>query len=126
MSFVLKQSASYTWPVPLLIPVDGGRREKHSFDAEFKRLPQDRINQIVKLARGMEKGEDDNDIDEFLAAAKEIVIDWAGITDDAGKDVPFSEAALDQLLKIPTIAGQIIRAWFDSMEVAKKPTSPGR
>jgi hypothetical protein len=120
MAFVLKQSASYTWPVPLLIPVDGGRREKHSFDAEFKRLPQSRINEIIKLARALELGRADEESLDDKTAAKEILIGWAGITDDSGKDVPFSEAALDQLLEIPTIAGQIIRAWFNSMEVAKK------
>jgi len=120
MAFVLKQSASYTWPVPLLIPVDGGRREKHSFDAEFKRLPQSRINEIIKLARALELGRGDEESLDDKTAAKEILIGWAGITDDSGKDVPFSEAALDQLLEIPTIAGQIIRAWFNSMEVAKK------
>ena len=120
MAFVLKQTASYTWPVPLLIPVDGGRREKHSFDAEFKRLPQSRINEIIKLARSLELGRADEESLDDKTAAKEILIGWAGITDDSGKDVPFSEAALDQLLEIPTIAGQIIRAWFNSMEVAKK------
>jgi hypothetical protein len=120
MAFVLKQTASYTWPVPLLIPVDGGRREKHSFDAEFKRLPQTRINEIIKLARALELGRGDDEALDDKTAAKEILIGWAGITDDAGKDVPFSESALDQLLEIPTIAGQIIRAWFNSMEVAKK------
>ena len=121
MSFVLKQSASYTWPVPLLIPVDGGRREKHSFDAEFKRLPQSRINEIAKLARATELGRaGDDELLDDKTAAREILIGWAGITDDSGKDVPFSEAALDQLLEIPTIAGQIIKSWYGSMEVAKK------
>ena len=120
MSFVLKQTASYTWPVPLLIPVDGGRREKHSFDAEFKRLPQSRINEIIKLARALELGRTDDEMLDDKTAAKEILIGWSGITDDSGKEVPFSEAALDQLLEIPTIAGQIIKAWYGSMEVAKK------
>jgi hypothetical protein len=120
MAFVLKQSASYTWPVPLLIPVDGGRREKHSFDAEFKRLPQSRINEIIKLARALELGRGDDESLDDKTAAREVLIGWAGITDDAGKEVPFSESALAELLEIPTIAGQIIRAWFNSMEVAKK------
>jgi hypothetical protein len=120
MAFVLKQSASYTWPVPLLIPVDGGRREKHSFDAEFKRLPQSRINEIIKLARALEMGRGDDESLDDKTAAREVLIGWTGITDDAGKEVPFSESALAELLEIPTIAGQIIRAWFNSMEVAKK------
>lgn len=120
MAFVLKQSASYTWPVPLLIPADGGRKEKHSFDAEFRRLPQSRINEIIKLARALEVGRDEDQSLDDKTAAKEILIGWAGVTDDSGKDIPFSEAALEQLLEIPTIAGQIVMAWFKSMEVAKK------
>jgi hypothetical protein len=45
---------------------------------------------------------------------------WSGITDDTGGPVPFSDAALTELLQIPTVAGQIVKAWFESMEVAKR------
>lgn len=124
MAFVLKQSASYSWPIPLEIPADGGRKEKATFDGEFRRLPQSRINEIIKLARAMELGRtsEDEDLDD-KTAAKEILIGWSGVVDDDGKDIPYSEAALNQLLEIPTVGAQIIRAWFESMELAKKPTS---
>jgi hypothetical protein len=121
MSFVLKQSATYTWPITLILPVDGGRREKHTFDGEFKRLPQSRINEIVRQARAMERGrlgEDEGLEDQD--AAKEIMVGWSGVVDDDGKEIPFSESNLNQLLEIPTIAGQIVRAWFESLEVAKR------
>jgi hypothetical protein len=121
MAFVLKQSATYTWPITLVLPVDGGRREKHTFDGEFRRLPQTRINEIIRLARLQERGKlaDDEELQD-QDAAKEILVGWSGITDDDGKDVPFSEAALGQLLEIPTVAGQVVRTWFDSLEVAKR------
>lgn len=120
MAFVLKQSATYKWPVPLVIPVDGGRKEKHTFDGEFRRLPQSRINEIIKLARAMELGRvDDEEALDDKEAAREILAGWSGVTDDEGKDIPFSDTALSQLLEIPTVAGQIIRAWFNSMELAK-------
>jgi hypothetical protein len=121
MAFVLKQSATYTWPVTLVLPVDGGRREKHTFDGEFRRLPQTRINEIIRLARLQERGKlaDDEELQD-QDAAKEILVGWSGITDDDGKEVPFSEAALGQLLEIPTVAGQVVRTWFDSLEVAKR------
>jgi hypothetical protein len=121
MAFVLKQSATYKWPVPLVIPADGGRKEKHSFDGEFRRLAQSRINEIIKLARAMELGRagDDEELDD-KAAAKEILAGWSGVMDDDGKEIPFSDSALSQLLEIPTVGAQIIRAWFNSMELAKK------
>jgi len=121
MAFVLKQSASYTWPITLVLPVDGGRREKHTFDGEFKRLPQTRINEIVRQARAMERGKlADDEALEDQDAAREVLIGWAGVVDDDAKDIPFSDTALAQLLEIPTVAGQIVRAWFESLEVAKR------
>ncbi len=121
MAFVLKQSATYTWPITLILPVDGGRREKHTFDGEFRRLPQTRINEIIKLARLQDRGKLDPD-EELVDqdAAKEILAGWSNVVDDKGEDVPFSESALNQLVEIPTVAGQIVRAWFDSLEVAKR------
>jgi hypothetical protein len=127
MTFVLKQSATYNWPIPLELPADGGRKDKFSFDGEFRRLPQSRINEIIKVARAMEYGRslDDEELDD-KTAAREILVGWTGVVDDDGKEIPFSDAALGQLLEIPTIGAQIIRAWFDSMDVAKKQTSRTR
>ena len=121
MAFVLKQSNTYTWPVALVLPVDGGRRDKHTFDGEFKRLPQTRINQIVRLARASERGRL-NDDEELLDqdAARELIAGWSGVVDDDGKEIPFSDSALAQLLEIPTVAGQIVRAWFESIDTAKR------
>ena len=121
MAFVLKQSNTYTWPVALVLPVDGGRRDKHTFDGEFKRLPQTRINQIVRLARASERGRL-NDDEELLDqdAARELIAGWSGVVDDDSKEIPFSDSALTQLLEIPTVAGQIVRAWFESIDTAKR------
>ena len=91
MSFVLKQSTTYTWPVTLILPVDGGRREKHTFEGEFKRLPQTRINEIVRQARAMERGRfDEDDVLEDQDAAKEILVGWSGVVDDDG--APYTNA----------------------------------
>lgn len=121
MAFVLKQSATYKWPVTLVIPTDGGRREKHTFDGEFRRLPQARINEIRRLGRLQELGrlEPEDEIQD-QDGAKEILAGWSGVVDDDGKEIPFSDAALNQLLEIPTVAAQIIRAWGESIEVAKR------
>jgi hypothetical protein len=121
MSFVLKQSATYKWPVTIVLPVDGGRREKFTFDAEFRRLPQTRINEIIRTARLAERGKlDPEDEIQDQDGAKEILAGWDGVVDENGKAVPFSEGSLAQLLEIPTVAGQIIRCWFESIEVAKR------
>jgi hypothetical protein len=111
MSFVLKQSDSYSWPVTFELPVDGGRHEKQSFDVQFKRMPQKWIRDIAKKI----DTEEVIDVD----VAREIVTGWSGVTDDDGKEVPFSQKALDQLLDVPTLAGELVMAYFKATAGAK-------
>lgn len=120
MSFVLDLSDTYTWPVTLYIPV-AGRKEKHTFDGEFRRLPQTRINEIVRLARRMEMrlAEDGEELVD-QDAAREVLAGWSGVVDKDGKEIPFSDKQLGRMLELPRVAAQIVLAWFDSIEVAKK------
>lgn len=121
MAFVLSQTSTYTWPVKLTLPVSGGRREVHTFDAEFKRLPQRRINELIQQIRAQERGRrDDEDLYQDTDAAREILVGWGSVHDDAGKDIPFTDKACEELLDIPTVAGQIVKAWFNSLEAGKK------
>ena len=123
MAFVLKQSNSYKWPVSFKLPVDGGKFEKQTFDAEFKRLPQARINEIqtdvqtrIKAAERNELV--DNNITD-ISIANELIIGWEGVVDSDGDAVTFSETVKQQLLDIPTVASAIIVAYFDSLAGVK-------
>jgi hypothetical protein len=119
MAFVLKQSATYSWPVPFKVPTDGGKYEKQTFDAEFKRLPQSRINEIQTEVqariRSAEKGEAfESDISD-ISIADEVLAGWTGVVDDDCEEVPFSATSKAQLLNIPGLAGSIIEAYFESV-----------
>jgi hypothetical protein len=119
MAFKLSKPTSYTWPVRISLAIDGGKRYVENFDAEFRRLPQSRINEIVRQARASERGRGDDEVED-LEVARELMVGWANVTDDAEQDVPFSQAALNEMLEIPTVAAQIIGAWFDSLKEAKR------
>lgn len=110
---------TYRWPVKVVIADDGGHRSIHTFDAEFRRLSQSRIDEIRALVRDIERGRVDDDYSD-QDAAREILAGWDGITDDNDKAIPFSEAALARVLEIPTVAGQIVKAWFESLAEAKR------
>jgi len=124
VAFVLNQSQSYSWPVSIQLPADGGKREKSSFDALFKRLPQSRINEIQQLVqqriKAAERGEElDNGVTDQTIAA-EILVGWSGILDADGDDVPYSEAVKAQLLDVPMMAGALIEAYFTSLVELKR------
>ena len=112
MAFVLKQSDTYSWPVTFDLPIDVGRHQRQSFDGEFRRVSQSRIRE---MGQQIEAG-DTTDAD----LATEVLVGWSGITDDSGKDVPFSQAALQQLLDVPMLATAIITAYFSSLQGAKR------
>jgi len=120
MAFVLSKSDTYDWPVRITLATDGGKRTVETLDVNFRRLPQSRITDLVKQARAAELGRDDDVVLDDREAAREIIAGWDGVVDDAGKPIPFSEAALAQLLEIPTVAGQIVTAWFESLKEGKR------
>jgi hypothetical protein len=107
MGFVLDQSDSYTWPVSLEIPIDGGKYERSTFKGKFKRITQSR-------AREMATSVGDGDTTE-VDVCREVLIGWEGITDDQGEPEAFSQSKLNQLLEIPLVANAIGEAFFESM-----------
>lgn len=109
--FVITQSPSYKWAVTVETPSDGSVHKKETFDAEFKRLPQSRITELVE---GF--GDNLKDID----IAREVLVGWAGINDAEGNEVPFTDAMKVRLLDIPAVATSIVTAYIDSITGAKR------
>lgn len=112
MGFVLKQSDSYVWPVAVERPVDGGRHEKSTFDVEFKRVSQTRVNELV--GGGAEGTLSDRSVCE------ELVLGFKGVTTENGDELPFSQKNLGHLLDVPGIERAIVMAWVESLSGAKR------
>ena len=117
MAFVLKQSDTYVWPIAFDIPVDGGRHERQTFDGEFKRLPQ---SKIAPMVAELQKLEDLGDLDLITEIAGGLLVGWSGINGDDGKEIPFSQKALEQLLEVPFLAVAVLKAYIDSIKGAKR------
>ena len=117
MAFVLKQSNTYYWPVSFDLPIDGGRFERQSFDGEFKRLPQSVVGPMIGE---LDQLESIGDMSKITEAARDVIVGWTGVTDDQGKDIPFSQTALDQILEIPMVNIAILKAFIDSIKGAKR------
>lgn len=123
MGFVLEQSPSFTWPITIREPQDGGRYRSHTFEAVFARLPASRLEEVqleyqrIKAAAAR---------DEVITAlptkeiAAEILVGWSGIFEpDNTTQVPYSEAAKAQLLEVATVADVLVTTYIESIEKAK-------
>ena len=114
MTFILKQSDSYSWPVTVEMPAGTGKPgqiTKAKFEAEFVRLSQTRINELVEGGKAGQIADKD--------VCLEVVCGWSGIT-DGEDDVPFSESAYSRLLDIAGVQRGILTAWFESLGGAQR------
>ena len=110
--FVISQKATYSWPVQVEFPIDGGKTDRQTFDGEFKRMTQTRITEIREL---IEKGQISD-----IELAREVLVGWEGVNDGNGDTVPFSERSRDQLLDIPLVAAAVVLAWLGSLTGIKR------
>jgi len=49
-----------------------------------------------------------------------VLVGWSGINDDEGKEIPFSQKGLDELLEVPFLAIAVLKAYMDSIKGAKR------
>lgn len=104
--FKIEQNLTYTWPVEVFAPRDGGKYQKGTFTAEFKALAQDQIDSILADLRD---GRPDTDF------ALECLIGWKGVQDADGSELAFSDEAKEKLLNIPYARTAVVQAFFESI-----------
>lgn len=105
--FKISASATYTAPVTIELP---GSKQKNIFDAEFRRLSQQEVENLMERAR--EGGMSD------AAFVREVMTGWQGVADESG-DLEFSAANLDKLLAVYPVAACIIKAYTGSLSGAR-------
>lgn len=112
MPLKIKQSNTFLWPVTVMIPVDGGRFDKQTFDVEFARLSVTEAEQLVTSIATGERTE--------FEGYRDMIKGWRGVVDD-GAEVPFSDTTLKQLLEIPTVGPAVLAAYKEATsEVARR------
>lgn len=102
----INTSGTFFWPVTVSLPADGGRFERSTFDAEFKRM---KVSEVEAMVARVYTGEVTG-----VAAVRTFFVGWRGVVDD-GQDVPFSEDALTQVLDMPGVANAVFEAFREAM-----------
>jgi hypothetical protein len=106
--FKIETRKTYTWPVTVQVPCDGGKYVKATFTAEFTALPQDQIDRLVR----------DGDADSNIAT--ECLAGWSGVQDEDGSDLPYSDEARTKLLNISFVRAAVVGAFFESLSGARR------
>ncbi|EJB8688038.1 TPA: hypothetical protein RQL14_004330 [Vibrio vulnificus] len=95
--FVLEKNRFVkNWPVDVVLPVDGGKVEKHPITIDLKILGTEEGYKILQ-----------GDVGLF----KETITGWSGISDTQGQSLPFNEHHRDELLNNPFFALAAVKAY---------------
>lgn len=105
--FNLALSESYTWPVELRVATDGGQFVSVPFDVRFRRVSQERIDEIAE--QFATETLDPN------ALLRELVVGWDGIVGEDNEPLPYSQEALHRVLNVAGAPRAILAAWRASL-----------
>lgn len=105
--FKLSTNPTFTHPVEVLVPVDGGH-DKQLFKATFRVLDADSDDAQPDL----------NTASGSTAFLREVLVSMDELEGDDGKPVPYSDAIRDQLLKKPYVRTALARTYFAAITKA--------
>tara|TARA_Y100000361_G_scaffold30100_1_gene24909 strand:+ start:474 stop:824 length:351 start_codon:yes stop_codon:yes gene_type:complete len=106
MAFILDDlEDTFDWKVKLPIPTKN-KREVHTFTATFKRITQDRFEELARLQR--DEGLSNTEI------CKEIMVGWSDMLDTEGNELPFSDAYVNKFLDVAGVAAFIADAFSEA------------
>jgi len=108
LTFKIQERKTYPWTVEHVVAVVAGKPELMKFDAEFKALPQSRIEEMMKLAQA-----DKLNNDSFLT---EVLVGWHGLVGEDGAEFVYDKTNLDKMTQLyPGVVGSIVRAYMESI-----------
>ncbi|MDQ7002660.1 MAG: hypothetical protein Q9N02_08270 [Ghiorsea sp.] len=110
--FKITVSPTYQYPVEIKLLDEKGKEKTMGFKAEFKRLAQDDIEDVLRRI-------DEKDINDRELVSM-VLIGWQGIQDEAGKELDFTPENMDAVLNIHPVQARVAEAWFASLAGAQR------
>ncbi|OON62282.1 hypothetical protein B0920_02045 [Massilia sp. KIM] len=110
---------TYFTPIKVLVPNGDGTGTEYKFKAQFKRLPQEELDDLYrrlnpeKLNEGEEPLTDDEVLDR-------VMVGWADVLDKDGEPLEFNEQNLAIVKNISPTRAVLVVSFFDSMKTAKR------
>lgn len=103
MGFKLVVSDTVLVPVSGKMPDSAGRYVPFNFTLTCRRIPAGELTAAVEA--------NETTVPQFVSS---LTTGWAGVLDDDGHDLPYSEAGLAALLDIFGMAGLCFKAYFEA------------
>jgi hypothetical protein len=103
MAFTRKTSGTYWWTGVIREPDEEGVLIESEVRLKFKRVG---FKEAQKFAGDAE-------------LLKGVVVDWSGVQDEAGKEIPFSKKDLSEMLNDQFYSISFAQIYFDALQKAR-------
>jgi hypothetical protein len=111
--FVLEANPeTISWPVKVDVGQSGGTYKRMTFDAEFRVIGNDELQELFDVGEGETKTD--------LEWVSRVMVGWSGINDAKGDEIPFSKKNLKVLVDKPGISKAIADALIESRGKARQ------
>lgn len=98
--------------VTVAIPADGDKVDTRKFSAQFKRLKQSELDEVMaKVSAG-------SITDQQLL--DQVLINWREVGDEDGADMPFNPDNLAKACEVYPVRPSIVAAFFKSINGARQ------
>lgn len=110
MPFILDQTPTYTWPVKIELPGNGGKTDVSTFEAVFLRVKQEKLKELLNTQH-----------EDAKAFARQVLVGWGDgeVSVDGKAPLAYSEANRETLLDVQLVAMAVVRAFIESVTLGK-------
>lgn len=112
--FKIASKPTFKWPVKFKVIGDNGKYESVSFTAEFNRLNQTEIQDLLDKLK--DESADYNDV----KLCREVMVGFEGVQDEDGQTLDYDDTARDMVLDVPGAASNIARTFFEALGGARE------
>ncbi len=100
--FVIQDDLTFTWPVDVNVPADGGKAVKQTLKARFEAIDQDELNRLIA------EGGDE-------AVLARVWVGWEDVVDAEREPVPFSAEMRQALCKRPYLRAAVVATYLEAI-----------
>ena len=107
--FIIEKSGSYTWPVVIKTPTDGGKLEESTFKASFRRFSsQEKLKSLCEQ------------LSDAKAFCRDVLTGWDDISMNGTDPFVFTPENMEKLLDVPFVAAAIATAFMESVVAGRE------
>lgn len=109
--FRISASPAYWAKVEVPIKLEDGKEQIMKFDAQFKRVTQEELEELIERGR---KGQlpDSQLLDQ-------VWLNWRGVGDEAGEELTFNATNRARLTALVPTQSCVVKAFFNSIGSAR-------